>query len=113
VAISPELPDQSLSTREKGGLKFPVLSDVGNELARRMGIIFRQPEPMRSFFASNGIDFKTRYGNESLEVPIPATFLVDKKGVIRNTFIDADYTKRLEPTTALAWIDGMQGEKLA
>ena len=108
VAISPEIPDQSLSTIEKGGLKFPVLSDVGNKLAKQMGILFAQPEQMRKLFNSFGLDFKARNGDDSLEVPVPATFLVDHKGVVRNSFIDADYTKRLEPTTALEWIDELQ-----
>ena len=68
VAISPELPDTSLSTVEKNELKFPVLSDVGNKLAKQLGILFAQPEKMRPFFASHGLDFKTRNGDESLEV---------------------------------------------
>ena len=68
VAISPELPDTSLSTIEKNELKFPVLSDVGNKLAKQLGIVFAQPERMRPFFASHGTDFKTRNGDDSLEV---------------------------------------------
>lgn len=44
VAVSPELPDQSLSTSEKLELKFPVLSDVDNRLAKQLGLLFAQPE---------------------------------------------------------------------
>ncbi|KAL1962335.1 hypothetical protein VTN77DRAFT_9748 [Rasamsonia byssochlamydoides] len=92
VAISPELPDQSLSMAEKNGLEFTVLSDVGNRLSRQLGILFAQPDAMRSVLGR-------------LQVPIPATILVDKQGTVRNTFIDPSWQKRLEPATALKWID--------
>ena len=110
VAISPELPDTSLSTTEKNELQFTVLSDVGNKLAKQMGILFPMPESMRALFDANGLDMKARNGDDSLEVPVPASFLVDEHGVIRNAFVDADYTKRLEPETALGWIDALQGK---
>jgi len=105
VAISLELPDTSLETKEKLELSFTVLSDVGNKLAREIGIVFKQPERMGGLLKNFGVDFEKRNGDASLEVPVPATFLVDEKGVIRNAFVDADYTKRLEPETALKWID--------
>jgi len=109
VAISPELPDTSLTTTEKNELSFPVLSDVGNKLTKQLGILFEQPEVMGGLFKQFGTDMKKRNGDESLEVPVPATFLVDKDGIVRNAFIDADYTKRLEPSVALQWIDELRG----
>lgn len=33
--------------------------------------------------------------------------LVARDCVVRNVFDEADYTKRLEPTTALEWVDGL------
>jgi peroxiredoxin len=109
VAISPELPNQSLSTTEKHALKFPVLSDVGNKLAKQLGILFAQPDILRPVFENLGNNLKERNGDDSFELPVPATLLVDEKGVVRNTFIDPDYTKRLEPSTALEWIDQLRG----
>lgn len=105
VAISPELPNTSLTTTEKHNLKFPVLSDVGNKFARQLGIVWKQPNEMRSVFERFGNDLSKRNGDDTLEVPVPATFLVDKSGVVRNAFVDPDYMKRLEPETALEWID--------
>jgi peroxiredoxin len=108
VAISPELPNQSLSTVEKHALRFPVLSDVGNKYAKQLGILFQQPDTLRPVFDKFGHDLKRRNGDDSLQVPIPAVLLVDRKGVVRNTFIEPDYTKRLEPSVALEWIDALQ-----
>lgn len=107
VAISPELPDQSLTTVEKNNLEFTVLSDVGNKLAKKLGILFSQPDSMRTVFQMAQVDWKSRYGDDSLEVPVPATILVDGTGAVRNTFIDANYHERLEPETALGWIDAL------
>jgi len=107
VAISPELPNQSLTTTEKQDLKFPVLSDVGNKFAKQLGILFVQDDSLRRIYQSFGYDLKTRNGDDSFAVPIPATLLVDQKGIVRNTFIEPDYSQRLEPSTALEWIDAL------
>ncbi|KAK4934687.1 hypothetical protein LTR10_024105 [Elasticomyces elasticus] len=107
VAITPELPDTTLSTTEKNGLEFTVLSDVGNKYARELGILFQQPDTLRPIFDKFGHDLKKRNGDDSFALPIPATLLVDQKGIVRNTFIEPDYTKRLEPSEALRWIDAL------
>lgn len=103
VAISPQLPDNSISIVEKHELQFTVLSDLNNKLARQLGIVWSQPDTFRPLFQGFGVDWQKLYGNESLEVPIPATFLVDKNGIVRNMFLDPDYTKRLDSETALEW----------
>jgi len=108
VAISPELPDQSLTLQEKSELQFPVLSDVGNNLARKLGIVFQQPDTVRPILKAYGVDLQARNGDDSYEVPFPASYLIDTKGVIRSAFLDPDYSRRLEPSTALGWIDEMQ-----
>ena len=108
VAISPELPDRSLTMQEKNELQFPVLSDVGNHLGRKLGIVFPQPDTLRPILEANGVDLQARNGDDSYEVPFPASYLVDSKGMIRYAFLDPDYTRRLEPSTALGWIDEMQ-----
>jgi peroxiredoxin len=108
VAISPELPNQSLTTQEKNELQFPVLSDVENNLARKLGIVFQQPDTLRPILEANGVDLRARNGDGSYEVPFPASYLVDGEGMIRHAFLDPDYTRRLEPSTALGWIDEIQ-----
>lgn len=105
VAISPELPDRSLATIQKHSLGFPVLSDIGNAYARQLGITFKQDEGLREPFGTLGIDLKERNGDDSFEVPVPITLLVGTDGVVKNVYVDPDFTKRLEPETALQWID--------
>jgi len=109
IAISPELPNNSLTTIEKSELKFEVLSDVHNKLAHQLNIVWAQGQPMQQLLDSFGHNLPKRNGDESYEVPVPATFLVDQSGIIRNSYVNADYTKRLETTEALKWVDALQG----
>jgi len=107
VAISPELPDTSLSTAEKNELTFPVLSDVGNKFARELGIIFPMPDTVRPTFKALGHDLVARNGDDSFEVPVPATLLVDGEGIVRNAYINPHYWERVEPSTVLEWIEAL------
>lgn len=97
MAISPQLPDQSLSTAEKDELQFEVLSDIGQMVARQFGLVFPLAEVLRPIYKNIGADLPAYNGNESWELPMPGTFVVAKDGVIQLAFVDADYTHRLEP----------------
>ncbi|KAM0417382.1 hypothetical protein ACHAPT_012616 [Fusarium lateritium] len=107
VALTPELPDYSLTTAEKNEIKFPVLTDRNNEVARKLGIVFDQVSA-KALFKQVGVDLVKRNGLDNFEVPIPATLLVDGSGVVRNVFIDPDYRNRMEPKVALEWIDALK-----
>ncbi|KAK6084008.1 hypothetical protein SCUP515_01704 [Seiridium cupressi] len=107
VAISPELPNHNMTMTEKQELKFPVLTDLHNELARKLGIVYNQ-SPARALHKDRGINLKARNGDDTWEIPIPATILVDRHGVVRNTWIEPDYTKRLDPALALGWLDALE-----
>ncbi|KAI1187580.1 AhpC-TSA-domain-containing protein [Nemania serpens] len=107
VAISPELPNNNMTATEKHALEFPVLTDLHNAFARKLGIVYDQSSA-KDLHQSIGLDLSERNGDGSWEVPIPATLLVDKDGVVRNTAIDPDWKLRLDPKEALEWIDAMQ-----
>jgi len=106
VAISPELPDSSHVTAEKNNLTFHVLSDVGNEVAKKFGLVFQLPLDLREVYKSLGIDLPAHNGDQSYELPLPATYVIDRGGIIQAVFADADYVKRMEPTDILAALRG-------
>lgn len=107
VAVSPELPDGSLTFAETQGLGFEVLSDVGNRVARDYGLVWKLPPPLVDLYRERGIDLVAANGNEAWELPIPATFVIDRAGIVRLAFVDADYRNRLEPADLLAVLDGL------
>ncbi|MEM8673014.1 MAG: peroxiredoxin-like family protein [Cyanobacteria bacterium P01_G01_bin.67] len=97
VAISPETPDNSLSTKEKNELSFEVLSDRGNVLAKQLGLVFTLPETLRPIYNNFGIDIPAYNGDTSFELPLPATYVVAADGTVIYRFANADYTARPEP----------------
>ena len=97
IAISPETPDNSLSTTEKNELTFEVLSDVGNQVAKEFGLVYQLPEELRPIYQNFGIDLPAYNGDKSFELPIPATYVITSDGTVIHSFIDPDYTKRLDP----------------
>ena len=101
VAISPQTPDNSLSTVEKDGLGFEVLSDKGNKIAHAFGVAYKLPSVVSEQMKGR-LDLSKYNGDSSDELPLGATYVIDKGGVIRYAFIDADYRKRAEPSDIVA-----------
>jgi peroxiredoxin len=101
VAISPQTPDKSLTVEEKHTLEFPVLSDVGNGLARDLGLVFNLPEALKVAYTNFGFPLPDYNGDDSWTLPIPATYVVDRDGLITYAFVDADYSQRAEPQEVL------------
>jgi peroxiredoxin len=101
IGISPETPDNSMTTAEKQQLQFDVLSDVGNSTARDYGLIFTVYEEMRPLYLKWGLDVPASNGDDSWELPVPATYIIDSNCVARTAHVDEDYTKRMEPEQVL------------
>lgn len=101
VAISPQTPDNSLNTKEKNELAFDVLSDIGNKVAKKIGLVFSLAEELRPIYLSFGIDIPNANSEATYELPMPATYVINKKGEVLYAFIDEDYTKRAEPKEIL------------
>ncbi|WP_079476282.1 peroxiredoxin-like family protein [Marinococcus halophilus] len=98
IAVSPETPDASLSTKEKNELEFTVLSDEGNHAAKRFDLVFPMPDYLIEVYQQSGLDVAGHNGNEDWELPKPATFVIDPSGKIVFAEVDSDYTKRTEPS---------------
>jgi peroxiredoxin len=102
VAVSPETPDDTLDTAQKNALAFEVLSDVEGRLADALGIRFQLTPAIRALYEKFGHDLPTRNGDGRWSLPMPATFIVAKGGVIASVFADPDYRTRLDPEQALS-----------
>ncbi len=98
LALSPELPDKSMSTKEKHQLTFEVLSDTNNGVARAYGVAYKLPPSIKDNYKKT---LTTYNGNDGDELPLAATYLIDKSGVIRYAFVSADFRERAEPADIL------------
>ena len=90
LALTPELPDNSLSTSEKNNLEFTVLSDLENTIGKVATIY-------NAGFGLNKVN-----GDISNTLPLAATYVIDTNGIITYAFLDADYTQRAEPSEILS-----------
>ena len=102
VAITPETPDNALTTQEKNEVGFDVLSADGNRVASAFGLSFRLPEAIVDLYKGFGIDLEASNGEASQTLPVPATFVIGKGGKVLKAFVDADYTTRAEPDDVIA-----------
>lgn len=100
IAITPELPDNSLSTSEKNKLEFSVLSDVGNVVGKEYGVVYTLTDEVASIYEA-GFGLSEVNGDLSNELPLAATYVIDTDTVIQYAFLDADYTERAEVTDIL------------
>jgi peroxiredoxin len=102
VAISPQSPDQSLSTVEKAELDFVVLSDPGNRVARKIGIVFQQAEEVLEAQRKLGLDLAQVNAEGATELPRPTVLVVDQDRTVRFVDVQPDYTARTEVSDILA-----------
>ncbi|GAB4334286.1 MAG: peroxiredoxin-like family protein [Leptolyngbyaceae cyanobacterium] len=108
VAISPQTPDNSLSTVEKDELSFEVLSDVGNQVAHKFGLVYTVPEALRPIYQQFGIDLPRANGDETFALPIPATYVVRPDGTIADAFVNSDYTQRQDPEKIISILSNLE-----
>ncbi len=111
IAISPNTPDNSISSIEKHGLEFEVLTDAGNKIAKEFRLVFNLAEELRPIYQQFNFDVPKYNGDESWELPIPATYIVNTDGKIVHAFVNADYTKRMEPTEIISKLKELTAQK--
>lgn len=103
VAVSPMTPDNSLQMKDSNALQFDVLSDVGNKVARQYTTVFSNPQSSIQAMAELGYDYHGFYADESAQLPVPATFVIGKDGILRLAKSEGgDYRQRVEPGDILS-----------
>lgn len=101
VAISPQTQKHSYMTRDMHKLRFPVLSDAGNQVARRFGLTYRVSPELQEMYDSIYTRLPGYNGDQSWELPLPATYIVMSDGIISYARVDADWRQRPEPEEIL------------
>lgn len=107
VAVSPQTPENNAAARRENKLEFPVLSDLGNQWAKKLSLPFSLPPDLQEVYRGFGIDLAQSNGDESWELPLPARIVIDRDGIIRRIDADPDYTRRPEPEATLAVLQNL------
>ena len=101
VAISPQTVKQSYFMHDQHKLRFPLLSDTGNHVARQFGLAYRVPPPQEAVYRRAFVNLPFVNGDESWELPIPATYILDRDSSVLYASANEDYTERPEPAEIL------------
>lgn len=102
VAISPQTVQQSYFMYDQHKLRFPLLVDTGNLVARQFGLVYRVAEYQQAVYKRVFVNLPHANGDASWELPIPATYILDRDATVLFASANEDYTERPEPREILA-----------
>jgi peroxiredoxin len=106
IVISPQTVKQTYFMRDQHKLRFPLLSDAGNKVARQFGLTYRVPAAQEAVYRRAFVNLPFTNGDESWELPIPATFILERDGRVLFASANEDYTQRAEPGDILDILRG-------
>jgi len=102
VAISPEKPDSTASTAEMNAVTFPILSDIGQQVDRAFGVVYAFTDEVRTVYNGFGLDIPAKNGApDDWSLPLSATYVVGRDGVILFADTRVDYRERTDPLEVL------------
>lgn len=101
VAISPQTVKQSFFMHDQHKLRFRLLSDSENEVARQFGLAYRVNQEQQAVYRRAFVNLPFANGDGSWELPIPATFILERDGTVLYASANEDYTERPEPREIL------------
>jgi peroxiredoxin len=106
IAISAQTQKHTYMTRDMHRLRFPMLSDPGNEVARKFGLVYRVPPELQAMYESIMTKLPGYNGDSSWELPMPATHIIRPDGTISYARVDEDWRQRAEPEEILTTLNG-------
>ena len=110
LGISPELPDNTLTMAEKHAIPIDILSDATSEVIKKYRLWFAVPAEVKTLYLEKfGLNLEKYNGAGRWELPVPATYVLDRDGIVRAGEADPDYTVRMEPSEIVAAIREITG----
>lgn len=107
LALTPDTLGHGAAMQARLGLRFKVLADVDCGVALQFGTAYRVPAEYRDALLHFGTDLQSRLGDGPGLLPMPATFVCDRAGVIRFAHVSGDITERAEPAVISALVEAL------
>ena len=101
IGIMPDLQKLVAELKKQSNVPFTILSDMDNGYALSLNLTIWVGAELQRMLPDRA-NIPAFQGNSSWMLPIPATFVVGREGLIRARFIDPDYRKRMTITEMLA-----------
>ena len=109
AAISPQTIQQSFFMRDQHKLRFPLLSDPGNKVAKQFGLTYRVPDEQKAIYQRAFVNLPFVNGDDSWQLPIPAIYIIDRDGTVLYASANEDYTERPEPEEIVRFLTNSSG----
>jgi peroxiredoxin len=109
VAISPQTRHQSDLMADQHHLRFPLLCDTGNAVAKQFGLVYGVPEYQQEIYRNVFVNLPFLNGDTSWELPVPATYILDHDSTVLYASANPDYTDRPEPRDILQFLAQLSG----
>ena len=109
AAISPQTVQQSFFMRDQHKLRFPLLSDPGNKVAKQFGLTYRVPDEQKAIYQRAFVNLPFVNGDDSWQLPIPATYIIDRDSTMLYASANEDYTERPEPEEIVRFLTNSSG----
>jgi peroxiredoxin len=104
IAISPQTKHQSYLMADQHRLRFPLLSDTENTVARQFGLVYRVPDYQQEIYQRVFVNLPFVNGDPSWELPVPATYVINRESTVLYAAVNTDYTERPEPSEVLKFL---------
>jgi peroxiredoxin len=106
VAISPEKPDDTMTTAGKNEVTFPVLSDIGNAVGKAFGVVYAFTDEVRGVYNGFKLDIPAKNGTpDDWSLPLSATYIIGGDGIIQFADTRVDYRERTDPLEILSVLE--------
>lgn len=110
IAVSPEAPDASQPMVQRLGLQFDVLSDADQAVIRSYRLQFEVDHELRVVHRQRGLALDEHNPDGSWNLPVPATFVIDRRGVVRARHVDPNYRERMSVDAIITALDELRAD---
>ncbi|WP_448698644.1 redoxin domain-containing protein [Mucilaginibacter sp. AW1-3] len=94
IAVTPETDLGVITTISKTGASFSIIHDIQYKIMKAFGVNLTVDDATLALMKKYRIDMDVNNGNNDHVLPVPATFIIDKKLKIKNVFFDPNYKHR-------------------
>ena len=101
ITVTPQTPDKSAEQIKKDHYPFEVLSDLNSQVMQDYKLYYELPDDLLAVYKAHELDIEAFNGKGRKVLPIPGSFVIDKKGIIRAMHAQTDYTLRMEPAAII------------
>ena len=101
ITVTPQTPDKSAEQINKDGYPFEVLSDLDSKVMQAYNLYYELPDDLVAVYKNHGLDIEAFNGTGRNVLPVPGSFVIDKKGIVRGMHAQTDYKLRMEPAAII------------